>query len=522
MIFGRLMMEKYLQKVQGEVQGRIVTDAKNRGYRQKYKFRTDSSNIFIAREDGYGDEVCMPKVVPIDESLVAFFGLYSGDGAKGSDDPARPGFIKPNNISFSQTEPHLVRFAADQFRRLFSGSIRFSFSLGEDSAFFMAGLGEELLKAYYHGEIPQIPALRNVRPALDSADQKYIQENRLDDSGSNEEHLAFYYFHKGAMESILTVVKQKELESVGIILQENDKVTASLRRPFKKGARQPGGTSRADELHIGGLNGFGELFLKIMHEIEDSLLNNTKTSTGGLVEWNNVPSQIGNPIDIKEFFENNAFGQQAGVRPKIKTSGVNLVGRWPHSTEVKLRKNLLISPLWCYTAGLYLAEGSTAKSKLFELFSTKTNGCALGFTSSEGASIELMLRSFQMLFEKEQCIESWKIKVGSQYFPELVVVGMKQGVPMLRGGEKGEGKLRTMEISLAIREWALSVADEGYYPSLLRENYGDRFTHVEPTGSGVARIDFSASSANCKWYFPLLMYAVFGNIIQDPSGGFYR
>jgi len=38
---------------------------------------------------------------------------------------------------------------------------------------------------------------------------------------------------------------------------------------------------------------------------------------------------------------------------------------------------------------------------------------------------------------------------------ELVVTGLKNGVFMLRGGASGDGKLRTMEISLAIRDWGL-------------------------------------------------------------------
>ena len=49
----------------------------------------------------------------------------------------------------------------------------------------------------------------------------------------------------------------------GVGLRAGDRATASLRRPFKKGARLPGGSSRSDEeIHVGGLNGFGEFFLQ--------------------------------------------------------------------------------------------------------------------------------------------------------------------------------------------------------------------------------------------------------------------
>jgi hypothetical protein len=70
-----------------------------------------------------------------------------------------------------------------------------------------------------------------------------------------------------------------------------------------------------------------------------------------------------------------------------------------------------------------------------------------------------------------------------------------------------------MEISIDIKEWGLSLV-----PALLP--YADRYSHVEPTGAGVPRVDFWASSALCRWYFPLLMYATFGSIFPDPVKGF--
>jgi hypothetical protein len=84
---------------------------------------------------------------------------------------------------------------------------------------------------------------------------------------------------------------------------------------------------------------------------------------------------------------------------------------------------------------------------------------------------------------------------------------------MLRGGNSGDGKMRTMEISLAIKNWALGVI------TCMKE-YEDKYSHVEPTGAGVPRIDFSASSSLCKWYFPLIMYTVFGKIIKNPATDF--
>ena len=508
MVLGQLRIKDFLQRTRGQVRGTLVSDAKRRWYAADYQWDTDASyKLIISRADGTGDVVRIPPVIDLDESLVAFFGLYSGDGAKGSEDQNAPGKVKVQ-ISFSQRELNLVRFAVEQFRYLFSNTIRFVFSLGEDSAYFMDGQGFQSLKVLYGGDIPEQKALSEVQPELNSADQRYLLEQRPV-HGSNEEHLSFYYSHKPTMQSILTEVKERDILRAGIELGENDRVTASLRRPFKKGARQPGGSSRSDEIHVGGLNGFGEFFLRLLHEIESSILHDKEVSTQGLVRWNARPSEIGRRLNLREFFEKNSYGTLANERPQVIQDGFLLKGLWARSKKIKLYPTLRMDPLWCYTSGLYLAEGTTPKSALFQMFTSKTQGLRLGFTSSENTSLALILRALRNLFPEEQYIDGWKVKVGSQYFPELVVIGLKNGVPVLRGGNSGDGKLRTMEISVEIKDWALGLIDS-------LQPYASRFSHVEPTGAGVPRVDFWASSSLCRWYFPLIMYATFGNTISDP------
>lgn len=508
---GEIRILDYLEHTQGEVTGRQISDAKDRMYRAVYTWQDLGNGFLAVKRTGSAESVIVPAVIPLNESLVAFFGLYSGDGAKGSEDPNTPGKLI-TSVSFSQREPNLVKFAVQQFKRIFPNA-RFVFSLGEDSAYFMAGDGLEMLMAYYGGALPEAKMLSEIRPALDRMDNQYLLEKRHTQV-SVQNDLAFFYQHKKAMETILTAQKERDIAAAGIVLTDRDSVTASLRRPFKKGAREPGGSSRSDETHVGGVTGMGELFLRIMHDIEETVQEDHQTSAQGLVRWNGQPSSIGEQIDIKAFYTHHPYGCVAGKRPTFEDGGAQYYqGVWKSSKKLQVAKTLRITPLWCYTAGLYLAEGTSQKHELFAMYRRTPLGFGIGFTSSEGTSLELIIRALQMLFPADACVETWKIKVGSQYFPELVVVGLKQAVPMLRGGKSGDGKLRTMEISLAIKDWALEVAP-------IMRSYEHRFSHVEPTGAGVPRIDFSASSALCRWYFPLIMYTVFAQTVSDPTSEF--
>lgn len=512
MILGEIRLLDFLLSSNGEVRGIQLSDGKYRRFEATYEWTEESSGMLkVWRKGGTSSAVTIPKVIPLNESLVAFFGLYSGDGAKGSEDRYQTGLLRPS-ISFSQREPNLIRFAVRNFRLLFPEAY-FTFSLGEDSAHFMGKEGLALLAEYYGGTIPAAPSLSNVKPTLNDADIRYLNEKRSIQENAAAD-LAFYYQHKTAMEQILAERKEAYIRNSGIELTGRDRVTASLRRPYKKGARLPGGSSRSDETYVGGVTGMGELFLKILHELEISIQEDTASSTDGLITWKTVPSQLGEILDINSFFSSHPFGQIAGERPGF-SEGIwgYMIGQWRRSNAIEIARSIRITPLWCYVSGLYLAEGTTEKAKLFKMYRERVSSLALGFTSSEDTSLELILRALQQLFPPELCMDGWKVKVGSQYFPELVVIGLKNAVPMLRGGKSGDGKLRTMEISLEIKSWALQLA-----PALLP--YADRYSHVEPTGAGIPRIDFWGSSSLCKWFFPLIMYATFGSMVSNPETEF--
>ncbi len=138
--------------------------------------------------------------------------------------------------------------------------------------------------------------------------------------------------------------------------------------------------------------------------MEDSIHADTWVSPQGLIQWIDIPSSVGRDIDIKAFFSLHPYGNLADNRPKITENFGILEGMWPRSRRLKLKPTLRIDPLFCYVSGLYLAEGSTPKAKMFAMFSQKVTGLSLAFTSSEDRSIDLMLRSLQKLFQKDDCV----------------------------------------------------------------------------------------------------------------------
>jgi hypothetical protein len=148
-----------------------------------------------------------------------------------------------------------------------------------------------------------------------------------------------------------------------------------------------------------------------MHSIEASLAHDTQEEDFGLITWTDRPSKIGVKLDVEEFFKSHQYGaQRGGERPRIeKSTPGHLIGQWDRSNEVTLKSSIQLSPHWAYVSGLYLAEGTTPKSELFMMFRERVAGMALGFTSSEGASIELLLRILEQLFDEKDCVTSWKI-----------------------------------------------------------------------------------------------------------------
>jgi hypothetical protein len=75
MILGYINLQHYLTQVKGLVVGTIITDAKDRQYRQEYAWEIQGQNLLVKRKDGYGDAVIIPSKIELDESLIHFLSL---------------------------------------------------------------------------------------------------------------------------------------------------------------------------------------------------------------------------------------------------------------------------------------------------------------------------------------------------------------------------------------------------------------------------------------------------------------
>jgi len=151
LILGHLNIEAFLTQTRGEVTGRVITDAKDRVYQQTYTWVKQATGSFL-----FGDLTGRGRV-KVGAARIArrrfdsFFGLYSGDGAKGSEVCQHAWAASCRQSRFhkrSRISSVLPWINLETLQR----EVRFVFSLGEDSAFFMAGEGAAWLNDYYRAE----------------------------------------------------------------------------------------------------------------------------------------------------------------------------------------------------------------------------------------------------------------------------------------------------------------------------------------------------------------------------------
>jgi hypothetical protein len=174
---------------------------------------------------------------------------------------------------------------------------------------------------------------------------------------------------------------------------------------------------------------------------------------------------------------------------------------------------IVFTPLLMLFLGLYLAEGNTSKDKIFSFFEEPTTGLAIGFTGSEGATIEICIRAMEQIFLDEQgSVETWRIKIGTKYFSEAAALGHKLGALVLRRGQKGQGAAGGLEIVEHVQDWSLKVI-----PAL--QKYQSMFDHLEYTGAGIPRVDVFYPNSAAPYLFALMRDLIAEPQILDQFGG---
>ena len=460
---------------------------------------------------------------------IAFFGLYLGDGAKA----ARPG--AKGVVSLSQREPHLANFAREQFIQLFGDSITFTHRVNEDALFFMTderrkelrNLREKLLvenhevmtqdqfKAYMDRDIEEV--ILEQAPTTQIAVKKHLKKPSLQ---KFRKHFVEFFGSRELMMKYLEQKKIEELAASGIPLAPNDRIVVNIRLPGVKGSREEGKSSRSDELDVNGLNSFRPLFLRMLSEVEHTISENIQQlcigeSTTPWLEWYGPPhSHAQCLVDAQHYVEESLTCRSYSAGKDKSQSRTKKYDVHRENDLLVLKKNkvsftiprtLSLTPLLCLFFGLYLAEGATAKWKLFNYFAKSVGSMGTVFTASEPSSVKVCIMAMRQVFQGTQGeVNYWRLKVGSKYFPETVTVGNKIGAVVLRRGEKGQGSASGFEIVEALKDWVLISL-----PDL--QQVKDKFDHLEYTGAGIPRIDLFYPKGSETYLFSLMR-----NLVIDP------
>ena len=221
--------------------------------------------------------------IDLDEPLVAFFGLYSGDGAKGTEAPVDQ--LRASSLDLlSRRNP---TSCGSQSTTSGSSSLATSASPSRSARTARTswhGEGLEPLKAHYGGRPPSGSAAQRGRPDAERgrpevSARRYGQTCRaIRPTTSPSTTSTSERWRRSCRGQAQDVMCQDRPWA----RRSRYGVTSAA---FQEGCASSRGNSRSDEIHVGGLNGIGELFLKMFHDIEETLLLDSQTSTSGLVEW---------------------------------------------------------------------------------------------------------------------------------------------------------------------------------------------------------------------------------------------
>lgn len=403
----------------------------------------------------------LPVVVDLTPGMIAFFGAYDGDGNKTGD------------IGFAQNEAHLQDYVFDSLRVLFGSSFGVEVNILEDSRYFE---GDDVIDRMQ--QIREELVAEGIAPT-DITDRLLM------------EHVLLERYHR----------QFPGAPPIG----ERIRYTIS---PLK-GARSAGQSSFEIIRKFTGSRRFLPLLMDITKQVILTIYEDRTTSgeTPPSLVWDGQPHSFAHQvIDTGAFVASDrcGYGTTRGFnRYRVVRAGNNeLEISKATGNAFTVRQPIAITPLLSLMFGLYLAEGTTAKSKFFT-FREQPEDLALGFNSSEEITLVIFLLGLNTVFsDPSMIIDEWLVKIGTKYFAESVALGEKLGVPVARGGNKGQGVSRSVEVTLAVKQWALNQ-----FPAL--KHWQSKYSHIEFTGSGIARVDVRCKSASAPFLFALIHDLVF-------------
>lgn len=458
-----------------EVYVQLIDAGMIRPFSQVYEWRLGDDGVSLLvrpissnRQAGQ-TTFTLPRTIDLTPQMIAFFGAYDGDGNK------------TGEIGFAQNEVHLQEFVFACLRVLFGTSFDIDVNILEDTRYF----DSEVVK-------------RRIREIGDQwtyqgRSQAEISERKL-------------------QEQVLLERYQSQFSAA--IPQPRRRIRYTI-SPLK-GARTAGASS-FEIIHnfVGSRRALPLLLdiikstIKTIHVDQVHSEIHREPSRPSIV-WVGLPRSFS-----QEFIDTRAFVSSDRCRYATSRGSVSyqilssdddhLWIKKPGGSRFAVYTRLGITPLLCLMFGLYLAEGTTAKAKFFT-FRRQPEDLALGFNSSEEISLDIFLGGLSSMFPSpESVIEQWLVKIGTKYFPESTALGEKLGVPVVRGGLKGQGIARGLEITQAVKRWAL-------VQSPIMQRWEDKFSHIEFTGSGIPRID-----VRCKAYPAPFVFSLVHDLVFEPD-----
>jgi len=450
---------KLIEMCNGNIEVKLTDLGATWVIRKRYRWKIDGDFMEIRPVDDVTKVLKLPKVIQLTPRRIAFLGLYDGDGNKVRDGG--------REIGFSQREINIHKFAHDMFLEIFGSQFPVKWSILEDTRRFETNeMKQELNKL--RSEIAGFGSTR-----------------RTDDVGLQKEYIK---------REFLTAAQR-----VGLRVDESQ-----LRTPVvspKKGARAAGKSSLEYIQNLTGSEKFLPLWLKIVRTCTDGIILNQQSVDDVLVFHGKPHETDLFVLDVERYVRDIRWATGRG-RASYLVSALDAdffqIGK-SKKVKVVVRRKLKMTPFILLSAGIYLAEGDTKKDDFF-VFENESVSLNVALTSSETDYI----RAFIELLETvgNNLVQSWKVKVGTKYQWETEELAQKLGVITLRGGEKGQGYVRTLELDKELKNWGLSN-----HPIL--KEYSELYHHSEITGVGIPRVHILGPTQLAPYFISLVRDCVF-------------